>query len=63
MTPYIENYNVFAPLNDGALFSNAQLDRWGIIWNDEIDIAIEEVYEKGVTVDDNTKRQSVNELI
>ena len=63
MTPYIENYNVFAPLNDGALFSNAQLDRWGIIWNDEIDIAIEEVYEKGVAVNDNTKRQSVNELI
>ena len=53
MTPYIENYNVFAPLNDGALFSNAQLDRWGIIWNDEIDIAIEEVYEKGVAVNDN----------
>ena len=53
MTPYIENYKVFASLNDNDLFSKAQLDHWAIIWNDDIDIAIEEVYEKGVTVGDS----------
>lgn len=52
MTPYIENYKVFAPLENLDLFSKAQLNRWGIIWNEDLDIAIEEVYEKGVTVSD-----------
>ena len=50
MASYIERYEVFAPLREKELFENAQLDRWAIIWNDDLDIAIEEVYEKGVTI-------------
>ena len=40
----------FAPLKDTSLFAKARLGRWAIIWNKDIDIAIEEVYEKGALV-------------
>ena len=49
LTPYIEAYEVFEPLKDRLLFEKAILTRWGIIWNEDIDIAIEEVYESGKT--------------
>jgi antitoxin component YwqK of YwqJK toxin-antitoxin module len=53
LSPYFEKYKFFAPLKERKLFENAQLDRWAIIWNDDFDIAIEEVYEKGVTIANN----------
>lgn len=40
----------FAPLKDAGLFKKANLSRWAIVWNKDIDIAIEEVYEKGALV-------------
>ena len=53
LNPYFEKYKFFAPLKDPKLFSNARLDRRAIIWNDDLDIAIEEVYDRGVTIDHN----------
>lgn len=45
--PYIDEGKFFAPLKDKTLFATATLTRWAVIWNDDIDIAIEAVYEKG----------------
>ena len=50
LNPYFVKYKFFAPLKEKKLFDSAKLERWAIVWNDDLDIAIEEVYEKGMTV-------------
>lgn len=51
-TPYFK-YEYFAPLKDKKLFKQAKTIPSAIIWNDDLDIAIEEVYDKGVTIDND----------
>ncbi len=43
---------VFSPLKDKELFRKAYVDvgGFGVIWNDEIDLASEELYAHGVDV-------------
>ncbi len=50
---YLFNEDYYVPLKNKGIFNRAVADLGGIIWTDEIDIAKEEVYEKGVTVDEN----------
>lgn len=46
--PLIEQYKLFAPLRDKALFDNFNLDGWTVTWlNGSIDIAPEHLYERG----------------
>ena len=47
--PYLK-YKIFKELDDESLFSKAYLDHGAVAWSDDLDIAIEEVYEKGVTI-------------
>jgi hypothetical protein len=51
-TPLIE-YPVFQPLCDDALFRCAHADPhgYGVIWNDEIDLAESEVWINGQTIE------------
>ena len=46
MKELINTHAAFKPIEDKIFFSSAQLDTKGhaIIWSDEIDIAIEEIY-------------------
>lgn len=43
---------VFSPLKDEELFRKAYVDvgGFGVVWNDEIDLASEELYAHGVDV-------------
>lgn len=46
--PLIEQYQLFAPLRDKAVFSHFDLDGWTISWLDgRVDIAPEHLYEMG----------------
>ncbi len=42
------NEDVFAPLEDLNLFMQAKTDGCAVVWNDEIDIAPEALYEDSV---------------
>lgn len=51
--PLFDKYPMFLPLkNDPALFSSVEVDigGYGIIWNDDIDIACDELFYNGKTV-------------
>ena len=51
--PLFDKYPMFLPLkNDPALFSSVEVDigGYGIIWNDDIDIACDELFYNGETV-------------
>lgn len=50
---YLFEDTYYKPLKRTYLFNKAVADLGGIIWTDEIDIAKEEVYEKGVTIANN----------
>ncbi len=50
--PLIEKFDSFKPLNNAELFSSVETDTggYGIIWNDDIDISCEELFENGKSV-------------
>ena len=51
LKPYIEKYKPFKQLVDQpGLYETAKIDigGYGIVWNDELDISAEGIYEKGV---------------
>lgn len=53
MKTLIEKYGIFKKLKeDNELFINVMVDRggYGISWNDEIDLASEEIWENGEDV-------------
>lgn len=52
MLPLIKTHPAFKPLEDAALFSSVETDvgGYGIIWNDDIDLSCDELFENGVTV-------------
>lgn len=52
MKPYFER-RVFQPLKDVELFKKARAEYGGVIWNDDIDLAQEALYDRGVTIDHN----------
>ena len=52
--PYFK-YSYFEPLKDIKLFKKAYVVPSAIVWNEDLDIAIEEVYEEGETITNNSK--------
>jgi hypothetical protein len=45
---------IFAPLQDINLFMQAHNNHFGVVWNDDIDIASEHLYYNGVPVTKTT---------
>lgn len=58
VAPLFEKIPVFAQLKNADLFSEVQTDigGYGIIWNENIDLSCEELWENGVTIDTNDAR-------
>ena len=50
MTPHLE-WEVFRPLRNPVLFMTAHVGGYTVVWNDDLDIAPEELYENGVPVE------------
>ncbi|MCL2322709.1 MAG: DUF2442 domain-containing protein [Oscillospiraceae bacterium] len=46
------NKEIFKPLNNLTFFMTARADGCSVSWNDDIDIAPEELYYKGISVSD-----------
>lgn len=52
-TPLL-SFPAYKPLKDESVFRGAYVDFGTVVWNDgDIDIAPEQLYTKGVTVEDN----------
>lgn len=53
MKPLIEKYEVFKRLNNKELFNKVKADigGYGIIWNDDIDLSSEEIWENGIIIE------------
>lgn len=49
MKPLIEEHEAFGPLKDIALFNQLRVEAggYGIVWNEDIDIAAEEIWYNG----------------
>ncbi|MDO4849493.1 MAG: DUF2442 domain-containing protein [Coriobacteriia bacterium] len=50
VAPLLDRFGSFAPLGDEALFASVQVDAggYGIVWNDDIDLSCDELWENGV---------------
>ena len=48
--PLMARFPVFEALQDDALFNSVEVDQggYGIVWNDEIDLSCDELWENGV---------------
>ena len=53
MKPLFERIPLFAELKDPCLFSDVTVDvgGHGIVWNDDLDLSCDELWENGVEVD------------
>ena len=51
--PLMQKYAVFKALEDAELFSSVETDvgGYGIIWNDDVDISCDELFENGTSVE------------
>ena len=51
VAPLMKDIPAFKALEDEALFNNANVDvgGYGIVWNDEIDLSCDEIWDNGVT--------------
>jgi hypothetical protein len=51
--PLMQRFNAFKALENAELFSSVEVDvgGYGIIWNDDIDISCDELFENGEAVD------------
>lgn len=58
MAVLFEKYPQLEALKDRHLFLSGKLMGYGIIWNDDLDIEAETVYEDGVTVRQNAESAS-----
>ena len=49
LKPLIKKYNSFKKLNNEEVFNNVRVDigGYGIIWNEEIDLSSEEIWNNG----------------
>lgn len=71
LKPYIKKYPAFQSLkNVNGLYERAKIDvgGFGIVWNDDLDVSAEGVYEKGFSCSepdniDEYKRKLISELV
>ena len=51
VTPLLGRFDAFKALEDESLFSSVEVDvgGYGVIWNDDIDLSCDELWENGVT--------------
>ena len=51
--PLIETHAAFKALTNPELFSSVEVDvgGYGIVWNDDIDLSCDELFENGITVE------------
>ncbi len=51
--PLMQRFSAFKALENAELFSSAEVDvgGYGVIWNDDIDISCDELFENGETVE------------
>ena len=47
---YLLERNFFKALENKGIFNKAHANLGGVVWTEDIDLAMEEVYERGVTV-------------
>ena len=59
MEDAIKDVPQLAALRNRDLFLKGRLEMGGIVWNDELDIAIEEIYENGKVVKNNDERKEL----
>jgi len=48
--PYLKKFKVFEQLQDPSIFNSVSVEGYGIVWNDDIDLSIYDVWETGVSV-------------
>lgn len=50
LKPYMKEYPIFNSLLDLNLYKKATIDKdgYGIVWNDEVDLSANGIYEKGL---------------
>ena len=62
LKPYIEKYKPFQALNIvNGLYEQAKIDvgGYGVVWNDELDISADAIYEKGVPCGKPKNKQAI----
>lgn len=59
MEEAIKDVPQLSKLRDRSIFLKGRLTMGAIVWNDELDIAIEEIYENGKTVSNDDKRKEL----
>lgn len=59
MEEAIKSIPQLEPLRNRKIFLKAHLEMGGIVWNDELDIAIEEIYENGKMVRNDDERKEI----
>lgn len=59
MEEAIKDVSQLSKLRDRSIFLKGRLTMGAIVWNDELDIAIEEIYENGKTVSNDDKRKEL----
>ncbi len=57
LNPLFEWREVFKTLKNNGLYFNAHIDKTGhgIVWNDEVDLSAEEIWNNGVIIELNSK--------
>lgn len=50
MKNLFDEYPIYMELKDRKIFTSGKLVGYGIIWTDDIDIAIEEIYDNGIYI-------------
>lgn len=52
LKPLIQRFNVFKVLNNLEVFNDVKVDSggYGIIWNEDLDLSSEEIWENGETM-------------
>lgn len=54
-----KKYPQLKALKDRKLFTSGKLSPYGIIWNDDLDIEVETIYEEGITVGFNQPKTNM----
>lgn len=52
VAPLLERFKAFEPLRNETFFSSVEVDTggYGVIWNDDIDLSCDELWENGVEI-------------